>query len=206
MELDKFINLLATIFGTFGAIYVMIGILNMTPEIMEKQTHSSWDFSLPQIENMAKQKADSIAGFVFIICAFVFTLINIVFVPSDIEVFKNKVLALLLASILAGVVFISLNYISSGIYKNQKMAVCKIITSKLFDRIIEKGSLDINYSQSLEVYAEKLLELKISDYQNSKDLFYKVGEVLNKDIPATLDFSQLPTKKKKSSTQQDTKR
>ncbi len=65
MNLDKFLNLLATIFGTLGAIYVMMSIVAMTPDLMFKQTQWYWDYSVHHIEAIATQKADNMVGLVF---------------------------------------------------------------------------------------------------------------------------------------------
>ena len=35
MDLDKFLNLVAAIFGAFGGIYVMLSIMAMSPELQE---------------------------------------------------------------------------------------------------------------------------------------------------------------------------
>lgn len=40
MDLGKFLNQIATIFGTFEAIYVMLGILAISPELIEQQSNS----------------------------------------------------------------------------------------------------------------------------------------------------------------------
>lgn len=42
MNLDKFINLLAAIFGTCGGIYVMHSIMVMSPELMVEQAKTYW--------------------------------------------------------------------------------------------------------------------------------------------------------------------
>ena len=196
MELERFISLVATIFGTLGAIYVMLGILSMTPELMERQTQSFWDYSIPQIESLAKQKADSISGFTFIIIAFTLSIINIIFVPDSIEIFKSKAVAIALAAVLSGAMFISLHYISAGIYKNQRTAICKVITSKFYDSIFEKGYFDNNDAISLKDHAESLLGLKVNQDQDPKMLFREVGKIINKDIPATIDYSKLSNNNK----------
>ncbi len=69
MDLDKFLNLIAAILGTVGAVYVMWSILAMSPELIEQQARTRWDFSVPQIESLAQQKADNVAGFIFVILA-----------------------------------------------------------------------------------------------------------------------------------------
>jgi hypothetical protein len=69
MNLDKFLNLLATTFGTLGAIYVMTSVVAMTPDLMFKHAQTRFDYSLPQIDALADQKADNIVGFAFVMMA-----------------------------------------------------------------------------------------------------------------------------------------
>lgn len=126
MDLDKFLNLLATIFGALGAIYVMLSILAMSPELMLRQTQTYWDFSTPQIEALASQKADNVAGFVFVVIAFVLAIITIAFVPDDLRVFESKWLALALAAVLAGGLYATLHFVSRGISRHQKLAIGRI--------------------------------------------------------------------------------
>jgi hypothetical protein len=58
MDWDKFLNLLATILGALGAIFVMQSIATMSPELMLRQTQTHWDLSSSQIEAIASQKRE----------------------------------------------------------------------------------------------------------------------------------------------------
>ena len=194
MNLNEFLNLLATIFGTLGSIYVMIGILSISPEIMEKQSSMYWDFSVPQIENLAKQKADSISGFIFIIGAFALTFINILFVPNSIEVFKTKILAIAFVAILAGATYAALYFVSSGIYKNQKFEIGKIITLRNYDEIIERGYIKQSEADSICTYAN-LLNIKIDNTADLKITFMNVANEIGIEVPRAFDFSKLNTVK-----------
>ena len=194
MDLDRFLNLLAAIFGALGAVYVMLGILGMSPELMERQTHSYWDFSTPQIEALARQKADNIAGFVFVLVAFVLALITIAFVPEKVRVFESKALALAIAAVLTGALYATLHFTSRGIYRHQKLAMGKIITSRYLDRIIKRGRLEPADSTSLPTYARELLELEVQPSDSVRSLVERVAAEVGKTLPPTLDFSAVERK------------
>ncbi len=189
MELDKFLNLIASIFGTLGAIYVMIGILAMTPELIKRQSNSYWDFSIPQIESLCQQKADNVSGFVFVILAFVLVWITIVFVPEGIRVFESKGLAFALSVVLAGCLYMTLNFVSNGIYKHQKLAVGKIITGQYLESVFEKGQLLPSDNKSLQAHAIELLDLKVSANEPIDTLLGRTAKVVGIKVPATLDYS-----------------
>lgn len=195
MELNKFLNLMATIFGALGAIYVMLGILGMSPELMERQAHSYWDFSTPQIEALAKQKAENVAGFVFVIVAFILGAVTLTFVPDDIRAFESKAVALGLAAVLAGGLYVTLHFVSDGIYRNQKAAIGKIVTSRYLDKIAQHGRLEASDNNSLQVYARELLDLEVVSGEPVRSLLARVAAKVGKVMPPTLDYSAVEPRK-----------
>lgn len=188
MDLDKFLNLVATIFGTLGAIYVMLGILAMPPELIEKQSNSYWGFSVPQIETLTKQKADNVAGFVFVIAAFFVAGITIVFVPEGVHIFESKASGLALSAVIAGSLYAILRFVSAGIYKHQKLAVGKIITARYLDGIFKKGELTHSDSNSLLAYARDLLSLDLPAGETADSLLQRMAKIVGVDVPNTLEY------------------
>lgn len=195
MELDRFLNLVASIFGTLGAIYVMIAVLAMTPELIEKQGSSYWDFSIPEIDSLCQQKADNVSGFVFVILAFILVGITIVFVPEGIRIFESKALAFALSVVLAGGLYMTLHFVSKGIYKHQKLAVGKIITGRHLESVFKKGQLVPSDRESLQVYARELLDLKVSANEPIDDLLERIAKTVSVKVPATLDYSAIKSVK-----------
>lgn len=195
MDLDKFLNLLATIFGTLGAIYVMLSVLAMSPELMLRQTQTYWDFSVPQIEALASQKAENLAGFVFVVIAFVLATITIAFVPDGVRVFESKWLALALAAVLAGGLYATLHFVSQGIARHQKLAIGKIVTSQYLDQVISRGRLEVADNGSLLFYARELLALNVLPDEPTRSLMQRVATEVGKTLPSGLDYSAVEPKR-----------
>lgn len=189
MDLDKFLNLLATIFGTLGSIYVMLSIMAMSPDLMLRQAQTYWDFSTPQIEALASQKAENLVGFVFVVIAFMLATITIAFVPDGVRAFESKWLALALAAVLAGGLYATLHFVSQGISRHQKLAIGKIVTSRYIDQIISRGRMEIADSVSLPVYARELLELNVPIGESTRSLTQRVAIEVGKTLPPGLDYS-----------------
>jgi hypothetical protein len=194
MDLDKFLNLIATIIGALGAIYVMFGILSMSPDLMGRLSQSYWGFSVPQIEALAEQKADSIAGVTYVVIAFILTSVTIIFVPEGVRIFENKVVALALAAVLTGGLFITLHFVGKGIYRNQKVAVGKIFTTKYLEDIAKRGRLELSDKESLTAYARNLLDLDMLPNESVQSLLPRMAMSVGITLPENLDYSAFKPK------------
>ena len=187
MNLDRFLNLLATIIGALGSIYVMRGVVGMSPEMLERQTHSYWDFSTPQIEALASQKADSIAGVAFIVIAFLLAAVSLAFVPDNVRVFQGRGLALGLCAILAGILYVTLMLVGKGIYQEQRLAIGRIIAGRYVSEIVAKGKLDLADAKSLPTYARELLDMSVSGDERPRDILDRIAAETGRVVPAHLD-------------------
>jgi hypothetical protein len=194
MDLDKFLNLLAAIFGALGAVYVMLSIITMSPEVMFRQAASAWDFSASLIDALAGQQADNIAGFVFVILAFLFAAVTIAFVPEGLRVFKSMGVALAIAAVIAGGVYVALHFISQGIYKHQRLAILKIPVSQFIDGFLTRSAVNTNDVAQVPIYA-KLLELDVAPGESTRSLLQRVASAVGRTLP-TLDYSAVEPKEK----------
>jgi hypothetical protein len=76
VDLERFFNLVATVFGALGSIYVLKSIAFSSPELIAALSSTYIGFSSPQIDSLAKQKADNIVGIVLVVIALVITGLN----------------------------------------------------------------------------------------------------------------------------------
>lgn len=191
MNLDKFLNLLATIFGSLGGIYVMLSIMAMSPELIFEQAKSWNDFSKPHLEALASQKAENIAGFVFIVIAFALAFVTIAFVPDGVRLFESRWLALALAAVLTGGLYTTLHFVSQAIYLHQRQAIYKIAASQCLDRLVNRNPCD---AEDIVFYAQ-LLELKIVPDESMRSLTQRIANAVGKILPPDLDYSAVEPKR-----------
>src|SRR5690349_3346831 len=90
MDVDHFLNLLATLFGAVGSLYVLKGLIALSPEVMSRLSQSYYDYSPTQITALAGQRADGIVGVVVGLVALALGVANIALVPSDVTAFKSR--------------------------------------------------------------------------------------------------------------------
>lgn len=183
MDLDKFLNLIATIFGTLGAVYVMYGILAMSPHLIAEQSNSYWDFSIPLIETLCQQKADNVAGFTFVIAAFFVGGATILFVPERVRFFESKPTAAVLAAVIAASLFIALHFVSDRIYKHERFSVGQIKTAEYLEHIIKQGNLNASDTKSLESFARDLLGVEVYAGEKPDAFFQRVANIVGVTVP-----------------------
>jgi len=189
MDLDRFLNLLVAVFGAMGSLYVLKGLLALSPNPMERMVRTYVGFNLLQIDALAAQKADSIVGVVLVVIALVLAIVNIAVVPEGVRAIPSRGVALGVAAVLAGGMYVALVFIGGSIYKHQKRAVGRIITSQYVDSLLEKKQLTKNQVPSLSVYAHTLLDLQVGHNQSPRDLLRMLAAEVGKEVPADFDFS-----------------
>jgi hypothetical protein len=195
MDWSKFLNLLATILGALGAIFVMQSIATMSPELMLRQTQTHWDFSSSQIEAIASQKAENRAGIVFVLLAFILAFLTILFNLGGVRLFKSKLLALVLASFIAVIIYVALYFLGQEFSRHDKRAMGKIVTSQYLDQLISRGRLEVADSMSLTVYAREFLDLNVPPSESTRSLMKRVATEVGKTLPPDLDYSAVEHKR-----------
>lgn len=85
MDLDRFLNLVATVFGGMGSIYVLKAIASLSPDLIACLSSTYIGFSSPQIDSLTTQKADNIVGIVLVVIALFIAVLNLAFVPSGVR-------------------------------------------------------------------------------------------------------------------------
>ncbi len=191
MDLDRFLNLLATLFGAVGSLYVLKGLIELSPDLMERLSRTYYDFSAPQIASLAGQKADSIVGVVLVILALVIGVVNIALVPSGVKTFEGRGVAVALALALASTSYITLLFAGTAIKNQQRLEVGKIITSQQLGEWFQRGKLSLSDVPSLQVYARTLLDMTVEDSETPRSLLRRVAQVVGREIPANFDFSEV---------------
>jgi hypothetical protein len=134
MELDRFLNLLAAVFGAFGSIYVLKAIASLSPDLTMRLSSSYVGFNPPQIESLAKQNADSNVGIALLAFALIIAVVNLAFVPTSVRFIEWRY-AMALVAALTGIAWIALTLISNGIYRKHKLAVGRLWTKQRLEEL-----------------------------------------------------------------------
>jgi hypothetical protein len=190
MELDRFLNLVATVFGGIGSIYVLKAIASLSPNLIERLSRTYVSFSAAQIDSLAAQKADSIVGIVLLLIALVIAVLNLAFVPPFVRLF-DWCTAIALVVSLAGVACICLVFVRNAIRRNQKLAVGRLITTQVLNELFESKRLPASAPRSLRVYARTLLDMPVDDSESPRQLLERLAKQVGLSIPDGFDFSEV---------------
>ncbi len=191
MDLDRFLNLVAALFGAMGSLYTLKGVAALSPSLIERLSRSYWGFSSVQIEALTAQKADSIVGIVLVMIALTLAIITIAVVPPDIRFLERRATAITLAAVLAGVSYLALVLIGDAVAKHQRLAVGRVIVAQEIGELLETGRLPKSEIESLRTYGRDLLGWKEEDLAAPTDLFKRLAAEAGLSVPNGFDFSEV---------------
>ena len=109
-----FIQITALLLVLISSFFLIKSVIEMTPKDMAELSQTNWDYSLTATtRSLAKQKADTTIGFVFMVLSFSLSLANSLWPMrlADFAVSRNGVILAVLVSI---VIFL-------GAYKTSKV-------------------------------------------------------------------------------------
>jgi len=187
MDLDRFLNLLAALFGAMGSLYVLKGIAALSPNLIERLSRTYIDFSTVQIDVLAAQKADGIVGVILIIIALLIAIVNVAAVPMGVQLFNRRIIAIVMAVVLVTVIYVTLTFVGRAIQRNQKLIVGRIITAQYLQEIFQSDHLRENEKNDLRVYARELLGMKVDDSESAKTLLHRVAHEVGMQVPETFN-------------------
>lgn len=191
MSAARFLNLLASIFGAMGSIYVLKGLAALSPDLIARLSGTYFDFNSAQIESFATQKADSIVGIGLVLIAFAFAAVNIAFVPEDLEFVERRGVALALVAVLAGGAYICLSLAGNAIAKRERVAVGTVLTARALNELFELKRLSRSDVPSLRVYARTLLMMDVPESETPRATLGRLAARVGVMVPEDFDYSDV---------------
>lgn len=191
MVLEKFISLFVVILGFEGSLFLSIGVLNLTPDIMAKQVGTYFDFNPYQVDNIASQKADFQVGIWLLLGAFIVQILNLVLDYDNSTIFVNYKDGVMWGCVFGGSIFLismGARNVLKTFWKNKVVfALCQ----KYFLKCIEKGKIDWNYYKKLELDAKNFCLMQKEESETRKDFFIRYAKKLKVSIPENFNFKDI---------------
>jgi len=194
VDVDKFLDLLAAVFGALGSIYVLKGVAALSPNLIERLSSTYFDFSSAQIDALTAQKADSIVGIVLVLIALAIAVVNSALVPQGMQMFERRAVGIALVFGLAGLAYIALAFSGDALQRHDKLAVGRIITKGALETLFKTGKLAASEVSSLKVYARTLLAMTVDDSETPRSLVNRLATEVGAQVPPRLDFSEVEKK------------
>ena len=194
MDVDKFLDLLAAVFGALGSIYVLKGVAALSPDLIERLSSTYFDFSSAQIDALTAQKADSIVGIVLVLIALAIAVVNSAFVPQGMQMFERRSVGIALVVGLTGLAYIALAFSGDALRRHDKLAVSRMITKRALEELFKNGKLPASEVSSLKVYARTLLAMTVDDSETPRSLVNRLAIEVGIQVPPGLDFAEVEKK------------
>jgi hypothetical protein len=197
MNFDRFLDLLAAVFGAMGSIYVLKSIAALSPNLIEQLSRTPLGFSAAQLDSLTAQKADSIVGITLVLIALAFAVVKSALVPLDIQMFERRAVGIALVAVLSGATYIALAFASDAVYRHQKLAVGRIMTTRELGPLFDTGKLLASDVGSLKVFARTLLGMTVEDTESPRSILNRLAAEVGLQVPANFDFSDVEGKENK---------
>lgn len=193
MPQDQFLNLLATILGAVGAVYVLKAILRLTPKLTERLSATFFGHNVYEVDSLSAQKADSVVGAGLVLIALIIAIANAAIGPSSAPVFATRFGGISLAILSAVVAYLVLLGIGALVKARHRRATARIITSLHMDEVLEKIPIPRYEIDSLPHFAYTLLHLPKIDAEGPEDLLRRIGKEVGHLVPEQIRFEAGPS-------------
>jgi vacuolar-type H+-ATPase subunit I/STV1 len=121
-----FIQTLALLIGLFSSLFLVKGTLALSTMDLAELSKPKWDYNLDVAKNLCRQRADIVVGFSLLLLSYFLQLINLLF-PMRWQDFLVSKTGLVIAIIVAILIFFGFYYISNGLYKTYYQQVENIL-------------------------------------------------------------------------------
>lgn len=188
MDLKEFLDLLFTIIGTIGSIYVLRSITKITPELTEEISASKLGHNPDQIDSISEQKADGLIGNILVIFALIIAIINSAFDFSAILLFETRIYVIILGIIIASIIYYFISLVGKKIDHEHRKKVVMIIIRDHINRVIEKGKIHEYDYLSLKFMSERYLIANHHLSETKIDFIRRLGIIVRKEIPQNIFY------------------
>ena len=192
MNPDKTLSLCATILGFSGSIFMAIGVLYLTPDIIAEQaTNRTW-YNPDQLHNIATQKAHFECGIVLVAVAFFLQFINLTVSHERI----SKILSFLgkdvpLVIILSIILIFGAVIVDPIRKKKHKSDSHKSLAVGLFVDDLKDNKISDGEYEELMGDAKKYLDFKRKPGEPRINYLKRYLGFLGTEIPANIDLSEI---------------
>lgn len=193
MEWNRFLSLLAALFGLIGAMFLSKGVLALTPKAILYLTSPNYqriDYASEQnIRSLATQKADTVCGVFYVFLAFLIQVISLIFVRNNPFPIKSRWLVFWVAMAFVAIFTVVLSILNIRLQNYYTLVAVKTEVKNYCTNNI-KGVVNPAFADGVERISEQLLYLKREDFETQKAFIERISEYVGYSIPNGTVFSE----------------
>jgi hypothetical protein len=183
MFIDRFVNIISAVIGFAGAIFLLKGVLHLSPDLIAKLSQTYFDFSLVQLQNLSSQKADIVSGAFLVSLAFVIQILGLLLLREPFSVFEGYWFAALLAaavSLLIVIVFIGIN---RGLTRHYEQQAKVMLAKWQLEQTVKRVAITPVDVRSVEQYTQTLLGIKREQNENGAAFIRRIAGQFKVSLP-----------------------
>jgi len=183
VDLRLFINLLATVFGAWGALYVLKGVVSLSARAMMRLAQTGFDFSTPLVRSLSGEWADAIIGMSLVVLAFVLAFTTLAFVPEGRWAWSSAWGALLAGGLMVLFFYLLLRFLRERLYSRRVRDIGRSLVAFYVEHFTKPGSEIESGYKTIEHCAREFLDMEPGPEEEPWAFLERAAEVAGVALP-----------------------
>ena len=190
MLIDRFASIVAAILGFTGVMFVLKGVARFSPDLIAKVSQTYLEFNVTQIQSLASQKAEFVAGAALVLLACLIQLSALVLLRDPFPIFENYWQAAGVAmstSALLAVVFFG---VSRGMAKHYQEQAKLSLARTYFQTVLQQDPILPQHVKTTEDVAASLFGIEKEPSESGEAFLHRLAKRFDLSLPRELHFEE----------------
>lgn len=191
MQIDRLISIIAVIVGFAGSLFLLKGVLRLTPDIMAKLSQAYIGYNISMVKNVSYQKADIMSGATLVLIAFSLEAFRLIFIREPFTVFDNFWLGTCIAGALALLIIGVLFAVNVGLAAKYENATKRELVIFYLQKHLADGQVNRNELKSIEQNSKSLLGIERKEQETGVEFIHKIAKLVDIQVPPDIQVEEL---------------
>jgi len=186
VQIERFLSIIAAISGFGGAMFILKGVLRLSPDLIAAISQTYWGVNRAQVKNLSSQRADVISGASLILLAFTNEILILFFIREPNQLFDHYGVGATVAtevSIIILAVFWGVSDQLSNCYESRAIF---LLAKWRVERAIDNDPVRSTDLIGIEDTARSLLGMERLENERDREFLHRLAERLEIHLPDNL--------------------
>jgi len=191
MQIDRLVSIIAVIVGFAGSLFLLKGVLRLTPDIMAKLSQAYMGYNISMVKNVSSQKADIMSGAILVLIAFSLEAFRLILIREPFTVFDNFWLGTCIAGALALLIIGVLFAVNVGLTAKYENATKRELVKFYLQKHLADGQVNRNELKSIEQNSKSLLGIERKEQETGVEFIHKIAKLVDIQVPPDIQVEEL---------------
>ena len=188
MLIDRFASIVSALLGFTGVMFVLKGVVRLSPDLIAKVAQTYLEFNVTQIQNLASQKADFVAGAALVLIACLVQASALLFLREPFPIFDNYWQGAGLAVITGAVVATVFLGVNRGMSKHYQEQAKFSLARTYFQAVLKQDPILPQHVKTSEDVAASLFGIEKEPDESGPAFLNRLAKKFEISLPKELHF------------------